>query len=39
MKDPTQYGVLYLDKHGKPKKIIEKPKQSNSNLAVTGIYF
>lgn len=39
VKDPTQYGVLYLDKYGKPKKIIEKPKQSNSNLAVTGIYF
>lgn len=39
VKDPAQYGILYLDKHGKPKKIIEKPKQSNSNLAVTGIYF
>jgi glucose-1-phosphate thymidylyltransferase len=39
VKDPTRYGVLYLDEDGVPSKIVEKPKISKSNLAVTGLYF
>ena len=37
--DPERYGVIELDKNNKPKKIIEKPKNPKSNLAVTGLYF
>ena len=37
--DPHRYGVVELDKSGKAKKIIEKPKLPKSNLAVTGLYF
>ena len=37
--DATQYGVLTLDSTGRPSSIEEKPKDPNSNLAVTGLYF
>jgi len=37
--DPERYGVVVLDKHGKPVDIEEKPKQPRSNFAVTGLYF
>ena len=37
--DPTQYGVLNLDTHGLPTAIEEKPKSTQSRLAVTGLYF
>jgi glucose-1-phosphate thymidylyltransferase len=38
VKDPKQYGIAYLDKNKKIMKIIEKPKNNSSNLAVTGLY-
>src|SRR3989338_7810742 len=39
--DPQRFGIaeLDLDNPGKIKKIIEKPKNPQSNLAVIGIYF
>ncbi|MGV3616346.1 MAG: glucose-1-phosphate thymidylyltransferase RfbA [Fimbriimonas sp.] len=37
--DPTSYGVVVLDKDGRPTEIEEKPKQPRSKLAVTGLYF
>lgn len=37
--DTKNYGILHLDNKNKPLNIIEKPKVSKSNLAVTGIYF
>jgi len=37
--NPEDYGVLELDKDGTPLSITEKPKNSKSNMAVTGIYF
>lgn len=37
--DPSQYGILTTDSTGKPIAIEEKPLRSNSNLAVTGLYF
>ena len=39
--EPQRFGIAELDKNnpGKIKKIIEKPKDSQSNLAVIGIYF
>ena len=37
--DPSQYGVLTLDENGTPISIVEKPKNSESHLAVTGLYF
>ena len=37
VKNPSQFGVAYI-KNNKIKKIIEKPKNPSSNLAVTGIY-
>ena len=39
VKNPHLYGVATLDKNKKVIKLIEKPKKTNSNLAVTGIYF
>ncbi len=38
VKDPERYGVVEF-KNDKVKKLIEKPKKSNSNFAVTGLYF
>ncbi|MBM2818369.1 MAG: glucose-1-phosphate thymidylyltransferase [Nitrosarchaeum sp.] len=39
--DPQRFGIAELDKEhpGKIKKIMEKPKDPTSNLAVIGIYF
>ena len=39
VKDPERYGVVELDKHGKPLGIEEKPKVPKSRYAVTGLYF
>jgi glucose-1-phosphate thymidylyltransferase len=39
VRDPERYGVVSFDKHGKPIDIVEKPKQPQSNFAVTGLYF
>ena len=37
--DPSQYGVLEIDSEEIPLSVMEKPKSSNSNLAITGLYF
>lgn len=37
--NPSEYGIATLDAVGKPISIIEKPRDSKSNLAVTGLYF
>jgi len=37
--DPERFGVANLDENGKVTSIVEKPKDPQSNLAVTGIYF
>jgi len=37
--DPERYGVVELNSNGLAKKIVEKPKNPKSNLAVTGLYF
>jgi len=37
--DPRQYGILTVDENGIPLSIVEKPSVSESNLAVTGLYF
>ena len=37
--NPNQYGILTIDSLGKPISIEEKPEKSNSNLAVTGLYY
>ena len=37
--DPERYGVINFDKKNNPISIIEKPKISPSNFAITGIYF
>ncbi len=37
--NPTQFGIADVDNNGMIKKIMEKPKNPPSNLAVTGIYF
>lgn len=36
--DPERYGVVELGKNKSIKKIVEKPKNPKSNLAVTGLY-
>ena len=36
--DPERYGVITLDTDKKPVKIVEKPKDSISNLAIPGLY-
>ena len=37
--NPSQYGVIKINKKNKIIKIIEKPKKYLSNLAITGLYF
>jgi glucose-1-phosphate thymidylyltransferase len=39
VKNPNLYGVATVDRNNKVTKLIEKPKKTLSNLAVTGIYF
>ena len=39
VKNPHLYGVATLGKNKKVLKLIEKPKKTKSNLAVTGLYF
>ena len=37
--NPSQYGVVKINKKNKILKITEKPKKYVSNLAITGLYF
>ena len=37
--NPNLYGVATINNKNKIIKIVEKPKKTNSNLAVTGMYF
>jgi glucose-1-phosphate thymidylyltransferase len=37
--DPERYGVVAFDAQGRARSIEEKPKQPQSNYAVTGLYF
>ena len=37
--DPERYGIVVLDKKGRPLGIEEKPKNPSSNWAVVGLYF
>jgi len=39
VKNPSAYGVANVNKRNKIIKIIEKPKKTFSNLAITGLYF
>ncbi len=39
VKNPNLYGVATINKKNKILKIVEKPKKTKSNLAVTGLYF
>ena len=39
VKNPHLYGVATLGKNKKVLKLVEKPKKTKSNLAVTGLYF
>tara|TARA_B100002051_G_scaffold269827_1_gene301743 strand:- start:3119 stop:4009 length:891 start_codon:yes stop_codon:yes gene_type:complete len=38
VKDPKQYGVVSFNNEGKAKTIVEKPKDPQTNYAVTGLY-
>ncbi|MBR1120184.1 glucose-1-phosphate thymidylyltransferase RfbA [Bradyrhizobium lablabi] len=37
--DPERYGVVELDRDGRPLSIVEKPERPKSKWAVTGLYF
>ena len=39
MKNPNLYGVATIGRNNRVIKLIEKPKKTNSNFAVTGLYF
>ena len=39
VKKPNLYGVATVGKNNKVIKLVEKPKKTKSNLAVTGLYF
>jgi len=37
--NPSDFGVVDLDVDGRPVRLVEKPKNPESHLAVTGLYF
>lgn len=37
--DPSAFGVAVLDDHGHVERLVEKPKEQISDLAVIGVYF
>jgi glucose-1-phosphate thymidylyltransferase len=37
--NPSDYGVVELNRKGSPIKIVEKPSAPRSNFAITGLYF
>lgn len=39
VKDPERFGVVELGEDRRPVRIVEKPKEPRSDLAVTGLYF
>ena len=39
VRNPKRFGILNYYKNGKPKSIVEKPKNPKSSSAVTGLYF
>ena len=39
VKNPSLYGVATVNKRNKIIKIVEKPKKTKSNFAITGLYF
>ncbi|MCX8028872.1 MAG: glucose-1-phosphate thymidylyltransferase RfbA [Brevinematales bacterium] len=39
VKDPSAYGVIEVDKDGKPLSIEEKPQKPRSHYAIPGLYF
>lgn len=39
VRDPENFGIAELDKSGAVIDLVEKPKQPNSDQAVTGLYF
>jgi glucose-1-phosphate thymidylyltransferase len=38
VKNPSQYGIVELDSAGRAHRLLEKPKETNSNLALAGVY-
>ncbi len=38
VEDPSGFGIAWLDESGKIKRLEEKPKQSDSKMAITGLY-
>src|SRR2546428_4121841 len=39
VEDPRRFGIVERDAKGRIIRLVEKPEQPTSNLAVTGIYF
>ena len=37
--DPERYGVVELARDGTPRRLVEKPVDPPSNIAITGLYF
>lgn len=37
--DPRRFGIVEVDREGRVTRMVEKPEQPTSNLAITGVYY
>ena len=39
VRNPSEFGIAWLDEKGSITHMLEKPEKPDSNMAITGLYF